>query len=150
MSASKNQLLSIVIVLAVAVLAIAGFLLIMGRLSASNTPVAGSDDERNAVTTVVVASETDAPVPDAQRQPPSLVDDPDPLASVEPTPPEEIIVTVNSQIIARDARQQATRLEAVMSRLAHQPIPSAEETLDRLVNEILVLAAAIATPAATC
>jgi cytochrome c biogenesis protein CcmG/thiol:disulfide interchange protein DsbE len=33
----------------------------------------------------------------------------------------------------------ATRLDVVMNRLATQPIPTAEETLDRLINEILVL-----------
>jgi len=51
------------------------------------------------------------------------------------------VIVVNGQPIHRNDWQKIARLDAVMSRLAGQPIPSAEETLDRLVNEILVLEA---------
>jgi cytochrome c biogenesis protein CcmG/thiol:disulfide interchange protein DsbE len=52
---------------------------------------------------------------------------------------EELVATVNGSAITRHEWQQATRLDAVMSQMALQPVPTAEETLDRLVNEILVL-----------
>lgn len=51
----------------------------------------------------------------------------------------EVVATVNGTEITREAWQLATTLDAVMSQIARQPIPSAEETLDRLVNEIIVL-----------
>jgi hypothetical protein len=64
MPVPNKQLQSIVITLAVAVVAIAGFLLVMGRLSVPDIPVAGSD-ERNADTPVAVDSEPEATVPGA-------------------------------------------------------------------------------------
>jgi len=47
--------------------------------------------------------------------------------------------TIDGTPISYQDWQTATRLDATMSRLTSQPIPSAEETLDRLVNETLLL-----------
>ncbi len=49
------------------------------------------------------------------------------------------VATVDGVAITYPAWQTATRLDAVMSELTGQPIPSAEETLDRMINEILLL-----------
>lgn len=59
---------------------------------------------------------------------------------------QELVATVNNVSITRQEWRLATRLDAVMSRLAAQPIPTAEETLDRLINEILVLNAVKSAP----
>lgn len=53
----------------------------------------------------------------------------------------EIVATVNGLEITRQAWQKASLLDFVMSEITYQPLPTAEETLDRLVNEILVMEA---------
>jgi peroxiredoxin len=103
-------------VLVVAVLAVAGLLGLMSQLavSAPPTPIA-------------------TPLPSGNEEPVSMPSDRSTLA--------EAVATVNDEVITQKAWQQATRLDAVMSQLAAQPIPTAEETLDRLINEIIVLQA---------
>ncbi len=105
-----------VAILAIAILAVVGLLLLMRALSASE-----------AVTTTPSAATENLADPSAE-------------------PNDEIVATVNGQTISQQAWQQATRLDAVMSQLARQPIPTAEETLDRLINEIIVLDAIRAPP----
>jgi peroxiredoxin len=53
-----------------------------------------------------------------------------------------VVATVNGRDIPYDLWQETTRLDRVMDGLVGKPAPSAEETLDRLINEILVLQAA--------
>ena len=59
---------------------------------------------------------------------------------------DEVVATVNDQAISWQLWQQTTRLDAVMSQLAGQSVPTAEETLDRLVNEIIVLNSVVKPP----
>jgi peroxiredoxin len=54
-------------------------------------------------------------------------------------PDEPIAATVGDVPIVHAVWQKATRLDGVMNHLTDQPAPSAEETLDRLINEILLL-----------
>lgn len=121
----SRRIQTLLIVLAVAVVAVAGLLLLMSQLATS--PTASVADSRPTLS-------AQTPVATNTSGLPGL---------------DEAVATVNDQIITQQAWQQATRLDAVMSQLASQPIPTAEETLDRLVNEIIVLAAAAAPPQVT-
>lgn len=132
MPASKKQLQSIVATLTVGVLAIAGFLLAVGRSSGSDTPVAGSS-KRKADPPVALEPESERTAPDnIQTQPILLLDAVQQLTSAELSPPEGIIDAINNQIIIGDVWQQATSHEAVMSREAVQSVPGAEVTLDQI------------------
>jgi len=68
-----------------------------------------------------------------------------PQASPTTSPEDEVVATVNGQKITQQTWNKAARLDAVMNQLTSQPLPTAEETLDRLVNEIIVLEAITAT-----
>ncbi len=111
---------SIVLVLLLAVAAIGALLLLMGQMAPQKT----TSSTPQAVETPTLS------VPN------------NPTATSIDAGSEDTVATVNNTIITRQTWQQATRLDALMSRLAGQPIPTAEETLDRLVNEIIVLDAA--------
>jgi peroxiredoxin len=77
---------------------------------------------------------TPAPVvPDDRETARSTAVSPTPLAA------GDTAATIDGIPISYPDWQIATRLDATMSRLTGQPIPSAEETLDRLVNETLLL-----------
>jgi peroxiredoxin len=109
---------AIVIILAIAVMAIVGLLLLMAQLAESET---SATTESALIPSAAIKTPPNAPgLPDL----------------------DDAVATVNNQIITQQVWQQATRLDAVMSQLAAQPIPTAEETLDRLINEIIVLEAA--------
>ncbi|HET90232.1 MAG TPA: hypothetical protein ENN99_05770 [Chloroflexi bacterium] len=71
-----------------------------------------------------------------------------PIATTpEPTPvstsdlADPIVAHVNGQPIRRSAWSQAHLLDQVMNRIAGQPPPTADETLQRLINEALLLEA---------
>jgi peroxiredoxin len=106
----NRRIRTILITVVVALAAIGGLMLLMGRLSASETAATQS------LSSVLPTAGT---------------------PTVQPT--DEIVATINNQQITESAWQQATRLDAVMSHLAGQSIPTAEETLDRLINEIIIL-----------
>lgn len=110
---------TLLIILVLAVLAVAGLLLLMGKL-------AGSPDSPVNVSTP----------PDPTLAAENLAKTANQLDS------DEVVATVNDQSISRETWLKATRLDAVMSQRVAQPIPTAEETLDRLINEIIVLNAA--------
>jgi len=66
-------------------------------------------------------------------------------SSVAPQPAvSDIAATVNGATISRAEWQRITALDRVMSQLANQPPPDAETTLQRLINERLVLQQATA------
>jgi cytochrome c biogenesis protein CcmG/thiol:disulfide interchange protein DsbE len=111
----SRRLQSIAITLVIAVVAVAGLLLIMSRLATSGGTVTNQSDA---------------------IQQPTSVDE-----TVSLNEDDDVVATVNDQIITKEAWQKATRLDAVMNQLARQPIATAEETLDRLANEIIVLEA---------
>ena len=140
----KKRLQLIAVGLGLALLAVAVLLLVFGRLAASTGSVARSDLAPPSVAPPesgqAAVTPNDSPITESPSPKQKQI-----LTAVE-TPTADIIATVNDEIITRPAWQQATRLDVVMSRLAGQPIPSAEETLDRLVNEIIVLAAAPGAP----
>jgi peroxiredoxin len=100
--------------------AIAGLLLIMSQLATSEETVTHQPDPVQQPVTVAETVSPDEKDGDND---------------------DEVVATVNDRIITRVAWQKATRLDAVMNQLARQPIATAEETLDRLVNEIIVLEA---------
>jgi peroxiredoxin len=131
---------------AVAVLAIAGLLLLMRQLAAPAAP--SSPPARVAASEATAQAPSPLPIPSPTRQAAST---PSPEAAL-PVEAEPVVASVDGVPITRTAWQEATRLDEVMSRLASQPIPSAEETLDRLINEILLVresnsAAAAVAPA---
>ncbi len=113
----KRRLQTISIILFLAIASVAALLWLMGSLAGSqNAPTGAPSEPAQAAQNLAQAS--------------------------QPLDPDEVVATVNGQAINRQAWQQATRLDAAMSQLAAQPIPTAEETLDRLINEIIVLNAA--------
>jgi peroxiredoxin len=117
----KRIPLALLIATLAALTAIVGLLFLMGQLSSpAPTPTLPTAVE-------VLAPETPTGSP---HVPPA-----------NPLPTETVVATVDGVPIAQSAWQEAAQLDAVMSRLANQPIPSAEETLDRLVNDILLLRA---------
>jgi cytochrome c biogenesis protein CcmG/thiol:disulfide interchange protein DsbE len=107
-----------------ALVAVAGLLMLMRQLA---TPA----------TEPVIAPPVASRIPDAPPPSPTI-------STVEQTPisTEAVVATVDGVAISEVAWQTSTRLDAAMSRLTHQPVPSAEETLDRLINEILLVRAA--------
>ncbi|OQY48589.1 MAG: hypothetical protein B6242_02015 [Anaerolineaceae bacterium 4572_78] len=54
---------------------------------------------------------------------------------------DDIVATVNGNVISHEGWQRATSLDMVMNALTNQAPPTTEETLDRLINEILLLQA---------
>jgi parvulin-like peptidyl-prolyl isomerase len=71
-------------------------------------------------------------------QPPQAIA-PSPLP---PTPTPQVLITVNNDRIYLEEWRQAVALDQALSALLAQPTPSPQDTLDRLVNEHLVLDAA--------
>jgi len=59
-----------------------------------------------------------------------------------PDPAQEVVARVGEQHITFADWAVAFHLDALMSSLSDQPAPAASETLDRLVNDTLILAAA--------
>ena len=59
-----------------------------------------------------------------------------------PDPAQEVVARVGEQRITFADWAVAFYLDALMSRLSGQPAPAANETLDRLVNDVIILAAA--------
>ena len=60
---------------------------------------------------------------------------------IPPTPADPAVISVNGQAIGRSSWQQAVLVDQVMSGLAGVPAPAPEETLERLINDLLVLQA---------
>ncbi|MGB9890077.1 MAG: hypothetical protein ACPLTQ_10460 [Anaerolineae bacterium] len=65
-----------------------------------------------------------------------------PVPSVTPSPADPPVALVEGQPIGRNFWAEAVLLDGAMSRLAGVPAPAPEETLERLINEVLVLRAA--------
>jgi len=73
-----------------------------------------------------------------------LVDSP--ISPVTPSPVDPPVALVEGQPIRRSSWIEAVLLDWAMSRLAGIQSPSPEETLDRLVNELLILRAVPSLP----
>jgi len=124
----NKRIQTVSIILLLAGFAIGGLLLVMGLMAAPQSP------------------------PDGQQQAPANQSPPTGTPSAEDlgeTDASEVVATVNDQPITRQTWQRVAQLDLVMSRLAGQPLPTAEETLDRLVNEIIVLEGVDQSPAPT-
>jgi hypothetical protein len=65
-----------------------------------------------------------------------------PAPSATPSPADPPVALVEGRIIGRNFWAEAVLLDWAMSRLAGVPAPAPEETLERLINEVLVLRAA--------
>lgn len=63
-----------------------------------------------------------------------------------PTPADPTVATVNDQPIGQSFWLEAVLMDQVMSGLAGVPAPTSEETLERLINEVLVLQATSVEP----
>ena len=96
----KRRLQTLFIILTLAILAVAGLLLLMSKLAGS---------ESSLVTVSTPANPTLAAENLAK--------------TLNQLDPDEVVATVNNQSISRAVWQQATRLDAVMSQLAAHPIP---------------------------
>ncbi len=70
-----------------------------------------------------------------------------PVPSATPSPTDPPVALVEGQPIGRNFWAEAVLVDWAMSRLAGVPAPAPEETLERLINEILVLRAAPPQPA---
>lgn len=132
MTTSNRHLQSFLVTLLVAVLAVAGLFLLMERLAGPG-PVNGEQ----------VAAKPSSPQPATSPLTTSS------MALTQKIGTDEVVATVNEQVVTRQQWQEATRLDAAMSRVTNQPVPSAEETLDRLVSEIIILNQAPAAPTPT-
>lgn len=66
--------------------------------------------------------------------------------SATPSPADPPVALVEGQPIGRNFWAEAVLLDWAMSRLSGVPAPSPEETLERLINEVLVLRAAPPQP----
>ena len=110
-----KRLRAIVIILIIALAAIIGLILLMKSLAISTTAALPSQVQF------------------------------EPTATPTSTPADEVVATVNGYTISKETWNKTTRLDAVMNELTGQPLPTAEETLDRLVNEIIVLEAITTT-----
>jgi|YNPNPStandDraft_1061719.scaffolds.fasta_scaffold09391_2 hypothetical protein len=67
---------------------------------------------------------------------------PTPVPQPSPGPPrEQIVATVNGRAISHTLWVESVLLDQVMSGMAGQPAPTPEETLQRLINEALILEA---------
>jgi cytochrome c biogenesis protein CcmG/thiol:disulfide interchange protein DsbE len=134
----KRTHITLLVATLAALVAMGGLLLLMTRLSAPETapapitPVAGSD--RATLTrppeAITSQAESGGEVPEPATPTPTPETPP-----AERVLDETVVATVGDVPITRAAWQT----DMVMSRLAGQTIPSSEETLDRLINEILLL-----------
>ncbi len=119
----------------IALLAIAGLLLLMRQLAAPPAPSQPPAQAASSATAAQIPSPL--PIPSSTRP---ATNTPSPESAL-PIESEAVVASVDGVPITRTAWQEATRLDGVMSQLAGQPVPSAEETLDQLINEILLVGA---------
>jgi peroxiredoxin len=119
-----KRLQSIIIIIFIAIAAIAGLFIFMSQLAAVESPAAGSVNLTPTIAIAVTATPTT----------PKNIDD-------------TVVATINNYTITQQAWDKATRLDAVMNQLAGQPPATAEQTLDQLINEVIVLATVSEVPA---
>ncbi len=123
---TRKLFTSVATVLIIAALGIGGLLLAIGGLAQPEHPITATPEIRPTspatATTLITTSEVVSPT-----------------AAATETPLDPIVATVNQIAITDEMWQTATTLDRVMSQLAGQPLPSPEETLDRLINELIIL-----------
>jgi len=110
---------SIIVIVLIAIAAVVGLLLLMSRLATPDGPPLKSVEA---------------------TQQPIVVDVPATQTKTTDDNNDEVAATVNNHVITQQEWDKATRLDAVMNRLARQSPATAEQTLDQLINEIIVLA----------
>lgn len=128
-----SKIRALVMILAIVMVALIG-LFALFSLMARPEPAPVSVVTQSPTAT---ASPPTEPLTESEPVTETLLSSPD--SATNQADSSQMIATVNDETISEQSWQRATRLDAVMSRLARQPEPSAEETLDRLVNEIIVL-----------
>ncbi len=75
-----------------------------------------------------------------------LSQSPQALPTLTPTPSDLPLATVNGQTIGVNEWAEQYLLDQVLSRLSGQPAPTSRQTLDRLINEALLLQTYPQTP----
>jgi peroxiredoxin len=117
MAASNRRLQSIIVFLLAIVMALTGLLLLTRRPAGFEAATASQNSN--------VPSKTDSVNVSLPKQQEGVSG--------------EIVATIDDKIITWADWQQATRLDAAMSRVTNQAVPTAEETLDRLISETIIL-----------
>ena len=137
----KPRLRAVAVTTGLALLGLAALFWLMeqlARLSVSSnataTPVIVFSSPVRPLETDISVSPSAFPNP----SPPSS----SPLAEYRATPVGTVVARVDDVPITQDEWRSALLLDGVMSQLTQQPSPSAEETLQRLINERLILRAA--------
>ncbi len=125
----KRSVLRLLGIALVGLAATGGLLFLMSRRPTPASAPASATDSTRTASDVVSDGPTPTPLLEAAAdQPPTANETPEP-----------IVAMVGDVPVTYAAWQTATRLDQVMSHLTGQPIPSAEDTLDRLIDEILLL-----------
>ncbi len=125
---NNKRFQSLIITLTIATAAVGGLFILMTWLATPQTPMASNG------TVVATPLQPTLTKTESTARPPEISKNPDNSGP-------RIVATVNGESITEQTWQESTRLDAVMSQFAKQPLPTAEETLDRLINEIIVLKA---------
>lgn len=118
----SKRLQSIIIIVIIAITGVAGLLFLMSWLATPDNPTAKSIEATQQPRAV------DVPATPPRNKAIGSNDD------------DDIAATVNNHVISKQDWDKATQLDMVMNRLAGQPPTTAEQTLDQLINEIIVLA----------
>jgi len=143
---SSQNIRSLVVVLIIVVAIIGLFLGVITQLARPNKPLVFEPILTSNITDTAVATGTHSVAIVSPTIPAAEISCdncsvPEIESTVANTATEQIVATINEQAISALAWQQTTQLDALMSQLARRPVPTAEETLDRLVNETLILQA---------
>jgi hypothetical protein len=131
---------AVAITTGLALLALAALFWLMGQLA--SRPIPSETPPLDVVSPLSRPAETNTFVPPGVSS--NAIPSSNLTLPAEPfvTPAGTVIARVNDAPITQDEWRVALLLDGVMSRLTRQPMPSAEETLQRLINERLLLHAA--------
>jgi len=123
-----------------ALLALAALFWLMGQLA--SPPMSSESTSPGVASSLSRPTETNTSVPPGVSS--NAIPSSNPALPAEPfvAPAGTVIARVNDAPITQDEWRIVLLLDGVMSRLTQQPMPSAEETLQRLINEQLLLHAA--------
>jgi hypothetical protein len=126
----KHTSLALLAATAVALLAILSLLWVMGQLAAPKEPEATYPVTFTSPGSEHLQSNLERPTTQPINTSRDILE------------PGTVIASVDGISITMKTWQDVTLVDGVMNQLAEQPAPSADETLDHLINEILLVRAA--------